>query len=182
MTRMKPCLRIANALAVAVISQSAGCGSDDSTSSLERDVGRLEAEVEQLRRDVDEIQGRTERDSVQAVQDSIAAHELECLAIADENWDPLDYLEWRGSTISRHSSITHSFPCSTFVEAATLGECPSSERQQYYEVIGKYDQFLSGWGDVSDSLGNTVRPSEIDSVANFHSDLRNDYAERCIAD
>ena len=97
---------------------------------------------------------------------------------ADENWDPLDYIEWRQSTVSRHSSITHSFPCSTYVESATLGDCPGSEKQQYYELIGKYDQFVSGWSDVSDSLGNTVQAGEIDSVENFHSDLRVAYEDR----
>ena len=32
--------------------------------------------------------------------------------VADEKWDVLRYVDWRGSTISRNSSITHALPCS----------------------------------------------------------------------
>ncbi len=101
-------------------------------------------------------------------------------ATADEHWKPLDYVEWRTSTISRHSSITHSFPCSTYAGQAglDLADCPSGEKQQYYELIGKYDQFISGWSDVRDSLGNAVQSGEIDSVENFHSELRIAYEDR----
>ena len=47
-----------------------------------------------------------------------------------------------------------------------------------YELIGKYDQFISGWSDVRDSLGNAVQSGEIDSVENFHSELRIAYEDR----
>lgn len=104
-------------------------------------------------------------------------------AVADVEWDPWDYLNWRTSTISRFSSITHALPCSAQVAASptstpvseALQGCSSSETQQYYELIGKYDQYISGWSDIRDRDGNPVQPTEVDSAENFLSELRLDY-------
>ena len=104
-------------------------------------------------------------------------------ARADTTWDPWAYLSWRTSTISRHSSITHALPCSSFVADAgsavpigqAMGGCGDSETQQYYELIGKYDQFVAGWSDVVDSTGNPVHPTQVDSAENYHSATRLDY-------
>jgi len=100
--------------------------------------------------------------------------EKEFRAMADTSWSPLDYLAWRVSTrASRYSSITHALPCSSFVESGgSLRGCDGRETQQYYELIGKYDQFVSGWEDVVDRTGNRVEPTDIDSVENFSSQLR----------
>ena len=100
-------------------------------------------------------------------------------AVADEQWDVLRYVDWRGSTISRNSSITHALPCSTFVVGGEgISGCPETEKQQYYELIGKYDQFVSGWKDVRDRLGNEVLPTEIDSAENFVSEQRFAYEDQ----
>lgn len=115
--------------------------------------------------------------------------EEEFRAVADEHWDPLNYLAWRGSTISKNSSITHALPCSSevvevYIPAmqqsgrADFGGCASSQIQQYYELIGKYDQFAAGWTDLVNSTGNAAAPTEVDSVENFHSDLRLDYEDQ----
>ena len=99
--------------------------------------------------------------------------------VADEQWDVLRYMDWRGSTISRNSSITHALPCSTFVVGGEgISQCPEVERQQYYELIGKYDQFVSGWEDVRDRGGNLVQPTEIDSAENFVSEQRFAYEDQ----
>ena len=99
--------------------------------------------------------------------------------VADEQWDVLRYMDWRGSTISRNSSITHGLPCSTFVVGGEgISQCPEVERQQYYELIGKYDQFVSGWEDVRDRGGNLVQPTEIDSAENFVSEHRFAYEDQ----
>ena len=104
--------------------------------------------------------------------------EDEFRTVADENWDPLNYLAWRGSTISRNSSITHALQCSSavdfYVETGKFNgvdqdgqrfHCDDSEIQQYYELIGKYDQFVSGWTDlVRVSTENAAQPTEVDSV------------------
>ena len=54
-------------------------------------------------------------------------------AYADRNWNEPDYKTWAGGVdISKYSH--------------TL---PDSKTQQYYEMIGKYNQFLAGWPDSS---------------------------------
>ena len=101
-----------------------------------------------------------------------------CNQFADAQWDPLSYLVWRSSTISRNSSITHALPCSTYIVVeGNLDNCDRSEVQQYYELIGKYDQFVSGWYDVQDDNGRIVQPTQVDSVENYHSARRLLYEE-----
>lgn len=116
--------------------------------------------------------------------------EEEFRAVADEHWDPLNYLAWRGSTISNNSSITHALPCSSEVVevyipamrqsgSADFGGCAPSQIQQYYELIGKYDQYVAGWTDVvRRSTGNAAVPTEVDSVENFHSERRLRYEDQ----
>ena len=124
--------------------------------------------------------------------------EEEFRAVADEHWDPLNYLAWRGSAISDNSSITHALPCSSEVVevyiparnewmqqqqtsglgSAAFGGCAPSEIQQYYELVGKYDQYVAGWTDlVRRSTGNAAAPTEVDSVENFHSERRLRYED-----
>ena len=100
-----------------------------------------------------------------------------CQVLADAHWSPENYLRWRTSTISRRSSITHALPCSAYVVTGNFADCGGREKQQYYEVLGKYDQFVAGWYDVKDSVGNPVEPTDIDSVENFHSALRLQYED-----
>ena len=100
------------------------------------------------------------------------------LADSDKGWDVLDYLAWDSSSISSRSSKTHHLPCQEFIEddGKEFSDCP--DKQQYYELIGKYDQFIAGWTDVNDPTGNAVEFSEIDSVENYHSAQRLDYEDR----
>ena len=129
--------------------------------------------------------------------------EEEFRAVADEHWDPdQTILAWRGSTISNNSSITHALPCSSEVvgysveaipegklqageklsaldRSAAFGGCAPSQIQQYYELIGKYDQYVAGWDDVvRRSTGNAAAPTEVDSVENFHSERRLRYEDQ----
>ncbi len=129
--------------------------------------------------------------------------EEEFRAVADEHWDPEEYIAWRESTISNNSSITHALPCSSEVRemyiparrewkdqleagekpgaldrSAVFGGCAPSQIQQYYELIGKYDQYVAGWDDlVRLSTGNAAAPTEVDSVENFHSERRLRYED-----
>ena len=129
--------------------------------------------------------------------------ESEFRAFADTTWNPLDYLAWRDSRQARHTSKTHTLPCdSLFVQARwtepdptnegeirrrnpadvipeALKGCSTTETQQYYELIGKYDQFIAGWRDVTnESTGNRVHYANIDSAENFSSDFRQEYEDR----
>ncbi|MDA0333769.1 MAG: hypothetical protein O2782_01230 [bacterium] len=103
---------------------------------------------------------------------------------ADSTYNPWNYLAWRDSRNSRFSSITHALPCSAYVKAApssvpvpdAIANCPGSDKQQFYELIGKYDQFVSGWDDVYDNeTGNRVESTEVDSAENFQSATRLSY-------
>ena len=106
---------------------------------------------------------------------------------AEEQWDPLSYRGWSGSTISRNSSLTHALPCSSQVykslggDSASngkldFGNCAPAEIQQYYELIGKYDQYVAGWDDlVRLPEENRAVWTEVDSVENFRSQMRLDY-------
>ena len=102
---------------------------------------------------------------------------------ADGEWNPWDYLGWRGSRNSRFSSLTHALPCSSYVASVpsstsvpdAIAACPDRDVQQYYELIGKYDQFISGWHDIVDADGNRVTAAAVDSAENFHSELRLTY-------
>ena len=113
--------------------------------------------------------------------------EQEFRGVANASWDPVAYLEWRTSTrASRFSSITHALPCSSLVANANTPEelqkslkgCSGRETQKYYELIGKYNQFIAGWSDVVDHDGNLAEPTDIDSVESFSSQKRFKYEDR----
>ena len=112
--------------------------------------------------------------------------ESEFRARADTTWNPWDYIAWRESRQARSTSKTHTLPCdSLFVQAPSttpvpevLEGCGGTRTQQYYELIGKYDQFITGWKDVTDRNGNRVHFSEVDSAENFHSALRLEYEDQ----
>ncbi len=104
---------------------------------------------------------------------------------ADTTYNPWNYLAWRDSRNSRFSSITHALPCSAEVKSApsslpvpdAIRDCLGTDKQQFYELIGKYDQFVAGWDDVyrDDEAGNRVEFTEVDSAENFQSDTRLSY-------
>jgi hypothetical protein len=68
------------------------------------------------------------------------------------------------------------------IAASTVPEalkgCAGSEIQQYYELVGKYNQFVSGWADVTDEDGVRVQPTQVDSAENFLSEIRLTYEDR----
>ncbi|MBN1351785.1 hypothetical protein JXJ21_20400 [candidate division KSB1 bacterium] len=61
---------------------------------------------------------------------------------ADQNWDYDRYAVW----ISEHADIekTHEIPFNSDVQTKEN----INKTQQYYEMIGKYDQFFYGWEDA----------------------------------
>lgn len=102
-------------------------------------------------------------------------------AVADAHWSAENYLAWRSTTKAiRNNSFTHAMPCSTEVVNGEFGKCGGNEKQQYYELLGKYDQFVAGWDDLTFAqTGNLVQHyTDIDSVESVISDLRLDYEEQ----
>lgn len=85
-------------------------------------------------------------------------------AFADSNWDENRYREWQEYNQSRGSPYieTETLPCKRAQDG-----CHNVDTQQYYEMIGKYNQFVFGWKDVSDvgfetGNGNVVSSQRID--------------------
>jgi len=107
--------------------------------------------------------------------------EDEFRAYADEHWDPLAYLNWRETSRAiRYNSFTHALPCSAEVRAGNFAACGCKQKQQYYELLGKYDQFVAGWDDlVHAATGNPVANlADFDSVETVASARRLDYEDR----
>ena len=69
------------------------------------------------------------------------------MAYADQYWDVNEYLVWRDQYVSATGDttiFTHGLP------RDNAGDVQKT--QQYYEMIGKYDQFRVGWEDYPDDL------------------------------
>jgi hypothetical protein len=72
------------------------------------------------------------------------------MAYADQYWDVDAYFVWRENILASGDSalFTHGLPSNTgerFPQAEDV-----RKTQQYYEMIGKYDQFRVGWEDYPD--------------------------------
>ena len=91
--------------------------------------------------------------------------EKEFRAIANERWDVDRYVTWAGRSSNSKGFIHHALPCSTYAGTGSLADCPDVEKQQYYELIGKYDQFVAGWKDIQDSTGKTIPVTEIADIS-----------------
>jgi len=61
---------------------------------------------------------------------------------ADEHWDAGRYLQWETYLDTVKSSKTHELPM-----RCQDDQCEPIKSQDYYEMIGKYDQFVIGWDD-----------------------------------
>ena len=69
---------------------------------------------------------------------------------ADRLWDEGRYRQWQALNQAQGFPVleTHILPCKD--SAPNPGACEKVDTQQYYEVIGKYDQFVYGWDDTRD--------------------------------
>ncbi len=88
--------------------------------------------------------------------------EKEFRAFADQNWDREKYLEWLTSGSTR-GNTTHVLPSK------------EDDIQQYYELIGKYDQFVYGWED-RDKGPNSH--GSFDPTYTVTSEMREQYEDR----
>jgi hypothetical protein len=87
---------------------------------------------------------------------------------ADQHWNEAKYRSWQeyNAAHGRPYNETETLPCKH-----DTGDCEKVDTQQYYEMIGKYDQFVFGWSDVGD-VGFSVINNEVTS------NLREDYENR----
>ena len=55
-----------------------------------------------------------------------------------------------GKSMLRHilSAANERYYSRVYLETGRFAGCDDSEIPQYYELIGKYDQFVSGWTDL----------------------------------
>lgn len=75
-------------------------------------------------------------------------------AFADAHWDIDEYMHWRTS-YATYGDTTHSLPFKDDQDRSHYestypgqpGRGPEIDAQQYYELVGKYDQFVDGWDD-----------------------------------
>lgn len=87
-------------------------------------------------------------------------------AFADVNFNEAQYRQWQAFNASLP-------PSQQYVETETLPTRQEDE-QQYYELIGKYAQFVYGWSDVAD-LPLSVNNQQISSPIQIQYEvLRND--------
>lgn len=80
---------------------------------------------------------------------------------ADQNWDEARYRAWQDYNQSAGEPFqeNETLPCK---DGSTDPSCEKHDTQQYYELIGKYDQFVFGWGDTQGVPITTFNP-EVDS-------------------
>ncbi len=83
--------------------------------------------------------------------------EKEFEAYANEYWDADKWQAWFNNlTEDQQKVFSHSLP--------------ETKTQQYYEMIGKYNQFLVGWDNVPDNLSTS-------EIHEHYSQLREDYMD-----
>lgn len=87
-------------------------------------------------------------------------------AYADRNWSLARYRDWQAFNAALPQS-------QQYIETETLPEIQADE-QQYYELIGKYDQFIFGWSDVADEPLGSNNHSIISPLQTEYEILRND--------
>jgi len=68
-------------------------------------------------------------------------------AFADAHWNPEGYREWLNDYVTEHGSPPDNF-------THTL---PETKTQQYYEMIGKYEQFAPWWDDYDEEKEDSDR-------------------------
>ncbi|MCJ7507311.1 MAG: hypothetical protein MUO85_01100 [candidate division Zixibacteria bacterium] len=89
---------------------------------------------------------------------------------ADQNWSEDDYLQWlresgycTNNPTSDRDSCVHNGTTKYWTE-----HLPDTKNQEYYEMIGKYEQFVYGWKDTYYPTDDTSALREI------YMDMRHD--------
>ncbi len=106
-------------------------------------------------------------------------------AYADQNWDIRQYARWLHDKVTGGGNINPNEPdLNTLrnqinvVEAANFShQLPTFGSQQYYELIGKYQNFVTGWKDADyNNISAAVNYSDPNSYVNVKTGMFNSYA------
>ncbi|MBD3287912.1 hypothetical protein GF337_03840 [candidate division KSB1 bacterium] len=84
-------------------------------------------------------------------------------AYADTYWDESKWVQWYGGLTDEEQDVfSH--------------ELPEEKTQQYYEMIGKYNQFLVGWDEVPIDLTTTEihEPENTSPLREEYMDMRDE--------
>lgn len=105
-------------------------------------------------------------------------------AYADQNWSMNKYAQWlvdesfSGSTAivdPQTSNLELLRRQVNVVEAQNFShQLPSIGSQQYYELIGKYQNFVVGWADANPDLNNT--PGTANYYGTYRTQMYEDYS------
>jgi hypothetical protein len=87
--------------------------------------------------------------------------DAEFMDFADQYWNKDKYTTWRDN-YAQDQEFSH--------------ELPETKTQQYYEMIGKYDQFLVGWEEVPDNL-NLSKEEDPNSIYFYTHQPREEYMD-----
>ncbi len=80
---------------------------------------------------------------------------------ADEHWSAERYTNWLIETYGIVSD-TSAFINEDGDETHFTHHLPATKTQQYYEMIGKYDQFRYGWSDTDYLVGKETSPLRVE--------------------
>jgi hypothetical protein len=84
----------------------------------------------------------------------------ECNEIADAHWFKAGYTGWLIDSLGIASDTTLYFDPLKQEWIYLSHHLPDTKTEQYYEMIGKYDQFRWGWDDYSDYDKGSVHREE----------------------
>lgn len=85
---------------------------------------------------------------------------------ADANWNEARYRAWQAHNASLPTS-------ERYIETETLPS-KAEDIQQYYEMVGKYAQFIYGWSDVSNIPLGADNQSITSAIGKEYETMRNE--------
>ncbi|MBI4530027.1 MAG: hypothetical protein HY709_00760 [Candidatus Latescibacteria bacterium] len=98
-------------------------------------------------------------------------------AFAEQHWFLDEYQAWRGSGRT-YGDTTHTLPFKDEEDRrqnqGQIGRGEGIDTQQYYELIGKYDQFVFGWKDKSSSNPADSAQTVLSKSRVAYEDMRNE--------
>lgn len=88
-------------------------------------------------------------------------YERQFIALADAEWTESEYWDWIASVSGRDRQKLDGEGGLREWERQTFSHyLPEEKNQQYYENVGKYDQFIMGWDQFRNLILPTVLPGE----------------------